>query len=195
MVCRQILLGALLLLGSASASAEAVDPPGLIEKLEQRIALDEQVSGTFEQKKFITVLPEPLRSQGRFSYHREDGLVWETLTPIPNRLVFDQQGIHQSVEGKTVWEVDAQQPAVVTITRVISSVLAADWQGLQDYFALDGQMDAQGWQLQLTPRDDVLEQIVGSIFITGDRVLSRMVLMEPNGDRTEISFSVNSAPS
>lgn len=183
------LAGASALAGESPASAE------LIARLEKRITLDQQVSGTFQQKKFLTVLPQPLHSNGRFSYDQRDGLVWETLAPIPNRLVFDRQGIRQSMDGKTIWEVEAQQPAVVTITRVISSVLAADWQTLQTYFDLSGTVGEAGWELSLVPRDDVLKQMVDSIRIRGDRVLASMVLMEANGDRTEIRFTVDSVPS
>ncbi|MEX1032914.1 MAG: outer membrane lipoprotein carrier protein LolA [Cellvibrionaceae bacterium] len=163
----------------------------LIAQLEQRIELAETIKGTFNQRKTISVLPEPLHSHGTFGYDRRTGLEWETLAPIANRLVFDDQGIRQSVDGQAVWEIDVSQPAVVTVTRVISSVLAADWSTLQDYFSLSGSIDEQGWQLRLEPDDVVLAEIVSAIAVSGNRVLSRMTLLEANGDRTEITFSVH----
>lgn len=181
----------LALLAFGFANAEGMDPQGtvaLIGQLEERIALEQNTSGSFRQKKFISVLPNALESHGSFAYDRNAGLVWETLAPIPNRLVFDKQGIRQSMNGETVWEIGAQQPAAVTITQVISSVLAADWTTLSEYFSIDGSVDAAGWQLQLKPRDEVLEQVVSSISVSGDRVLENMTLVESNGDRSEIAF-------
>lgn len=167
----------------------------LIEKLEARIALEQNISGSFQQKKMISVLPDALHSHGKFAYDHDTGLVWETLAPIPNRLIFDKQGIRQSVDGKTVWEIGAQQPAALTITRVISSVLAADWASLREYFSIKGSVDESGWQLQLRPRDEVLNQVVSSISVSGDRVLKAMTLLESNGDRSEITFAVQEFPS
>lgn len=183
-----VVVFALLVAAIATADSEEKDSTALIKQLEARIALEEKISGSFQQKKYISVLPDALESHGRFTYDHDAGLMWETLAPISNRLVFDKQGIRQSMNGETVWEIDAQQPAVVTITQVISSVLAADWGTLREYFSIDGDMDAAGWQLQLNPRDEVLEQVVSSISVTGDRVLETMTLVESNGDRSEIAF-------
>jgi hypothetical protein len=175
---------------SATEKAQT-DPSALIDTIEQRVGLRQRTAGSFTQEKFIAVLPQPLQSHGHFSYDPKSGLVWETLAPIANKVTFDQQGIRQSVEGETVWEIGAKQPAVTTITQVISSVLAADWQSLQAYFAINGSLGSNGWMLRLEPRDEVLAQIVKTIVLQGDRELSRMTLMEANGDRTEIRFQMH----
>lgn len=180
------------------AASVAGDPSGvaqaessLVARVQAQIALEEEVSGSFQQKKFIAVLPQPLHSSGRFHYQRNAGLLWETVEPIASRLVFDDRGIRQSVDGETVWEVDAQQPAAVTITRVISSVLAADWDTLRQYFSIEGAVEQGHWQLELSPKDEVLSQVVSAIIINGDSALRVMMLKEANGDRTEISFQVS----
>lgn len=161
----------------------------LIEKVQERLVLDKVVSGRFQQDKYIAVLPQPLRSEGRFSYDPEQGLDWETLSPIANRLRFNEQGIVQTVDSKVVWEVDAGQPAVVTISQVMSSVLAMNWEVLQEYFMLSGSVSADSWQLHLEPREAVLKQVVDAIAISGNRDVESLTLMEANGDRTEIKFS------
>ncbi|MGQ9427307.1 outer membrane lipoprotein carrier protein LolA [Gilvimarinus sp. F26214L] len=164
--------------------------PDLLAQLEGRIELSETVRGSFAQSKFIAVLPAPLKSSGAFSYEQGGTLVWDTREPIANRLVFDAQGIHQSVEGKTVWEVDGETPAATTITRVISSVLATDWDELQNFFVMEGEVNEQSWELYLQPKEAVLEQVIQSVTVRGDRQLESMVLMEANGDRSEITFAV-----
>lgn len=160
----------------------------LIAAVQQQLVLDEVVSGDFQQDKYIAVLPQPLRSEGRFRYDPEQGLEWETLRPVANRLTFSEQGIVQSLDGEVVWQVDGSQPAVLTISQVISSVLALDWNRLQDYFQLKGQADAGAWQLVLEPRDTALKQFVETIAISGNQRVEALSLLEANGDRTEIRF-------
>lgn len=187
------ILFALILAAGVQAQDNQAGDEDLLQALEERLQLRQATAGEFRQLQYIAVLPQPLSSSGRFSYHPEDGLIWETLEPIPNRLEFDDAGIRQSVEGDTVWEVGADQPAAVTITRVISRILAADWPGLREYFAIEGSVEPQHWELDLQPRDEVLGQVVESITLSGDEALSTMVLHEPGGDRSEIHFDI-SAP-
>lgn len=188
MTIRSLCLSALLLVHAVAAANEQVTTEQLIEAVQSRLVLDEVVSGRFVQDKHIAVLPQPLRSEGRFSYDPQQGLEWETLSPIANRLTFNEQGISQTVDGQVVWEIDASQPAAVTISQVMSSVLAMDWKVLQDYFSLQGQVEGEGWRLHLTPRDSALKQVVEAISIAGDSEVESLTLMEANGDRTEIRF-------
>jgi hypothetical protein len=191
----KLFLFAVLMAMVAAAVAEPASDDGatLIAAVEERVGLRQGTAGEFGQNKHMAVLPQPLHSRGEFAYDPQSGLVWETLAPIPNKVIFDQAGIRQSMEGKTVWEIDARQPAVATITQVISSVLAADWEGLQAYFHIDGSIDSAGWRLQLSPLEEVLAQVVDGIELEGDRELSRMTLMEANGDRTEIQLHMHPA--
>jgi len=159
----------------------------------QRIMLSADVSGTLTQKKYIDVLPQPLLSDGEFDYAQHRGLKWTTLRPIDSLLVLDDQGIRQNVDGETAWEIDARQPAAVTITRVMAGLLASDWQVLQQYFEISGRVNADSWQLDLLPTDAGMQSIVTSLAVTGDKFVETMIMHEANGDRTEITFQINAA--
>lgn len=188
MMVRNLCCLALLFLGLSASASDQVASAELIEAVQSRLVLDEVVSGAFQQDKYINVLPQPLRSEGRFTYDPEEGLDWETLRPMANRLTFNEQGVSQTVDGKVVWEVDATQPAIVTISQVMSSVLTLDWSVLQEHFQLQGQVEESGWQLHLEPRDSGLKQVVEAISLAGNRRVESLTLMEANGDRTEIRF-------
>jgi len=162
----------------------------VINAISGRIEVADTVSGRFQQKKYIDVLPQPLHSHGTFTYSSKQGLVWTTLEPIASELVFNEQGIRQDMEGKTLWQMDADQPAVLTITRVMSSVLALDWDALREYFVVSGEITDAKWQLHLVPRDPVLLDLVSELTVSGNRQLQHMTLHEANGDRTEISFTI-----
>ena len=160
-----------------------------VKKISDHIQLVDSVSGRFQQDKTISVLPKPLKSSGEFSYSSVNGLEWNTQQPIPSRLIFDKDGIRQEMDGKILWQVEAEQPAVATITRVIVSVLALDWQTLDDYFSISANYDGGQWQIDLVPKEQVLLQLIASLTVTGNRQLEKMTLYEANKDRTEIYFT------
>ena len=49
-------------------------------------------SGSFEQSKSLTGLPNPLESNGTFFFHCDLGVVWKTVTPIQETLVLNNSG-------------------------------------------------------------------------------------------------------
>lgn len=163
----------------------------LFSDIEKIMVIGGSVEGRFEQDKFIKVLPKPLFSKGVFSYEEASGLDWLTQTPIVSRLVFNDQGIRQDVEGNTVWEIDGMQPAVLSITRVMTGVLSGNWPVLNEYFEISGKADKNSWQLTLTPKDEVITQLITSLSVSGEKSLKNLTLFEANGDRTEISFVID----
>ena len=185
----------LLNLPFAFAQSQQAELEALTNHISQRIVLNEDVDGTFVQHKFIKVLPRPLISRGKFSFSGDEGLDWLTQQPIQSRLMFDDKGIRQEMDGKMLWQIEAEQPAVAMITRVIVSVLALDWQTLDDYFIISGSYNDNQWQIELVPKEQVLLQIIESLAVSGDQHLEKMVLFEANEDRTEISFAFDNTNS
>lgn len=176
---------------SAPVLAQAQNDAQVIAAISEHMQVADEVSGDFVQEKTIQILPQALRSTGSFSYSQSAGLEWVTHQPIASRLVFDAKGIRQDVNGKTVWEVDGQQPLVLTITRVMTSVLSLDWAALQNYFEVSAKIESGSWQLRLIPRDATLLQIIESMSVVGDTELQEMTLHEANGDNTLIKFTIN----
>lgn len=165
------------------------DFESVANKISQQIGLSDNIAGNFEQFKYISVLPNPLKSVGNFTYSKHEGLDWLTTQPISSRLTFNDEGIRQEMDGKVVWEIEAEQPAVATITRVIVSVLALDWRTLQDYFVVTAGFKDQAWQINLIPKEQAMLSIVNSLKVSGQNQLEKLVLFEANDDRTEIEFT------
>ncbi len=179
------------------------------------------LSGTFNQKKYISVLPNPLLSRGSFSFSKgtaAPNLIWTTIEPIESVLYLDAQGIRQDVEGKTAWNIAADQPAVATLTEVITAVLSSDWTALKNYFDISivdlskeeiskehSTASVDNTIVQLTSRDAALKSVVTSMKIvlgvppTKELVaadlssiggdVKQLIMYEANSDRTEIAFS------
>jgi len=156
------------------------------------MAKQSQVAGKFIQAKHIAILPMPIRSSGTFSFTQATGLDWTVLQPVHSQMILDKQGIRQIQEGKVVWSLDANQPAANHISTIIASVLAADWQALNEHFTLSHKLSENHWDIDLLPTSQVLLSAIKRITLSGDQVLKSMTLFEANGDSTVIQFDISS---
>ena len=164
----------------------------LLDSINQRMPAVDHLDGEFTQTKTLTVLPQPLRSSGEFRFDSDSGLRWQVLEPIASLLVFNSKGMTQQQDGNTLWAIGADQPTVMVIGRIISALLVGDWALLDSYFNIDGELFADHWQLQLTPRNSTLQSLLQRIDLRGQQTVQALTLLEPNGDSTAIDFSIPS---
>jgi hypothetical protein len=68
--------------------------------------------------------------------------------------------------------------------RLFLAVLQGDSSGLQRDFDLQLKGDAKAWQLTLTPRSMLLQQVFKQINIDGGQLVQRIELLETQGDST-----------
>jgi hypothetical protein len=161
----------------------------LLEAITRQLHITETVAGRFEQKKSIKVLPRPLYSKGYFNIVKARGLEWKITEPIETELVFNFQG---GVQGPSVSMMGGgEQPAFKMIGQILQAVLTTDWQLLERYFSITGQLQGQDWVLELLPSTESIKTVLTRVELAGDRHLERVVLFESNGDRTEIFFFIN----
>ncbi|GAB1256024.1 outer membrane lipoprotein carrier protein LolA [Aurantivibrio plasticivorans] len=190
----KIWLLALLLIG-APLSAEQFEGDVLAERVQAIVQVSENVQGSFTQKKFIEVLPHPLRSSGEFAFSRDGGLLWKTLEPIASELHFNHLGISQQVDGETLWAIDPNQPITVALTQVLTGILSSNWEVLQEYFVLAGSIEEGRWSVQLTPKELSWSTVIDRLQVKGGGVVESIVMFEPNQERTEINLDVTYADS
>jgi len=79
--------------------------------------------------------------------------------------------------------------------RLFLAVLQGDSSGLQRDFDLQLKGDAQAWQLTLTPRSLLLQQVFKQINIDGGELVQRIELLETQGDSTLLRMINSSAAS
>lgn len=177
-----------------SSQAQDQQTNVLLSEIIQQVTMNDTVKGSFEQHKYIHILPQPLISKGVFQMDTKKGLAWQINEPVASRIVFDNSGIHQSKNGQTVWEVSNDRPGVAIIGQLMNAALSYDWALLEKYFSIDGSIDEQGsqrqWALTLTPKENTLQQSIKHISLAGGRQLTQLILFEVNNDRTEINFDM-----
>lgn len=162
-----------------------------LEDISQQLNISEDLRGEFVQRKYLSILPNPLQSRGNFAFHPGSGLLWETRQPLQSKLTFSAQGISQEQNGQITWLARADQPGVAVIGQIMTAILTRDWETLKEYFTLEASSDSNlsHWQLVLTPTQSTLAMVIQRIALSGDQHLRQMILFEHNGDRTEIDFT------
>ena len=136
--------------------------------------------GMFQQEKHLKFLRKPLISTGTFTYDQNKGVIWKTITPIPSTLLVNDAHLLIG-EGE-----QALPPA---FGRVFKALLGGELNRLSEGFEIIGKEQKTSWQLQLTPKDELLKKAIKSITLSGDSELRQLELNELNSNLTLIKFS------
>lgn len=188
---------ALLLLGSCALSVSpAFAAAPALDEITSQLQISETLAGEFVQRKFLSILPHPLQSSGRFAFQPDTGLEWETQQPLHSKLTFSTEGILQEQNGQQTWLARADQPGVAVIGQIMTAILTRDWDTLEEFFTLEvAPTDTSGqWTLVMTPTQATLASVITRIELSGDQHLRQMILLELGGERTEINFIPATGP-
>ena len=146
------------------------------------------VRGEFEQQKKMPLLSRPFLSQGKFLSVKDKGLVWDTLSPVPSKLIMTPGQLVQEAGGR-------QQVFKATgtgfdgLALLLPSLLNGDLKQLQNYFALKASGIASNWTLSLTPKPEELVAMIQEIVVTGGQgELKSILLSGADKDTTHIVF-------
>ncbi len=187
--------------GCMSTTEQTSSSPNTKEKqqaalktISEQVNAGEVITGHFEQRKFISILPQPLFSKGHFQLNLDSGLAWSITEPLPSHMIVDDKGIRQSQNGQQLWQISNDRPSAAIIGQLIRAALSFDWPVINTHFAIDicsnQHPENQQWQLTLVPKDKILQQVIRRINLEGNRHLEALILFEANNDRTEIVFQI-----
>lgn len=153
----------------------------------RRMVAPTSIHGEFTQERHITVLPLPLVSNGIFSYRKGNEMTWQTLAPVTSTIrVTPGQGIEIADAKGNYQEAASSQ----LLAEIFVGVISGDLEPLSGLFTIENEVEADGWQLRLTPREKALSGYVQSIVITGSDHVQFIQFTEANGDRTDIKLRV-----
>ncbi|MFU8789765.1 MAG: outer membrane lipoprotein carrier protein LolA [Methylobacter sp.] len=171
-----MLIKALLLffLLSAPSYADAV-----LAQIAARLVKTDITQGDFHQQKQLKVLRKPLLSTGTFTYHQSKGVIWKTQTPVVSLLLVSESKL---LTGQ------GEQALPAAFGKVFKAMLGGDLAALSEGFALTPSDQKTAWQLVLTPKDEMLKGLIGSMILSGDTELRRLEIRETGGNITLISF-------
>jgi len=147
------------------------------------------VVARFHETKRLALLSEPLASRGTLTFVPPDRLVRVTTEPGQTRLVIDGDRFSFcDATGSEAIDLSANP-----IAREVVSNFVVLWSG--DLAELDRRYEprftsgAEGWRLELIPRDARLREFVERVTLSGSgRAIERMEMVETGGDRTTTRF-------
>lgn len=136
--------------------------------------------GEFHQEKYLKILRKPLSSTGLFTYHRSKGVIWKTLAPIPSLLLINEAHLLTD---------QGEQAVPMVFGNVFKALLGGELDQLSSNFSITGEKQKNAWQLQFTPKGEMLKKVISHIQLTGDSELRSLMIQEVNGNKTQISFT------
>lgn len=179
------------LLTTAAPHVHAEEPPAF--DLGALFALSRNMPGLsarFTEERQISLLAEPLHSEGTLHFARGRGLVRHTTAPSRQSvLVTDKDLVFW--DGKTTRRVDLGSSVIVdTFVQAFSLLLQGNRADLEKRFALSFRSrGGEGWELSLTPKNADLAKVISSIALSGrGAALSTLVVHETNGDTSTTKF-------
>jgi outer membrane lipoprotein-sorting protein len=153
------------------------------------------LSARYREEKRITLLAEPLVSEGTVHYAPPQRLARHTRSPAPSSIVFDGTTLRFG-DAKSEERIDvSSNPVVRAFVESFVSVLAGDRSKLERTFVVgfragDAAHPGEHWELSLVPRDSSLLGVLREVRFAGDGVVvSQMRIREASGDEAITTFS------
>lgn len=169
--------------------------PLSIAQLMAGLAKHPQGAATFTEKKFISILEQPVESSGELLFIAPARLEKRTLKPKPETLVLD--GDTLTVERgrrKHVLQL-TDYPEVAAMIESIRATLAGDLKSLERVYqlALDG--SAERWTLVLTPLNPKVAAVIARIRMEGVKDVVRSVeILQADGDSSLMTIEKRATP-
>ena len=169
-----------------AASSAEVALTALMQKLSEVRA----AGGKFTERKYFSILDEPLILKGRVRYRAPDYVRKEYHDPDSES--YEVRGDDLTIEYPDGRRRDLsidEHPLLRAFVESYRGTLAGDLETLSRYFELElgGHMDA--WQLRLTPRNLELAEYLSAVVLRGrEGTVTSVETLEANGDRSVMTL-------
>ncbi|HEX7774917.1 MAG TPA: LolA-related protein [Parvibaculum sp.] len=144
----------------------------------------------FTEEKFISGMSKPLTSEGRLTASADE-VVWHMTSPFDVKTIIAPSGITQSIDGGTASPVAPGAAEMgAGVARSMAALMRGQWEELKTLFevTLPAAPAAGSWQVELKPRDQRLQGVLGAITVHGCQDVSSVEIARADGDHETIHF-------
>ena len=179
----------LFVLSSVFANANSDDDLLTLKSMMPKVC---HLAGEFSQSKQIKSIPVPLVSKGEFVYSCDFGLIWKTLTPVTESLVFSNKKHHFLVQDKfTVENLDGVQHYF--LADLLLGLMSGNTEFIAKEFELSTLSDVQKG-LTLQPKNKMVKQAIQSVVLkklddTNNKNALEITITDKNQQTTKIISS------
>ena len=173
------------LFGLLALGLNAHAAPFTVGQLLANLAKAPQGTATFSEKKYISILDQPVESSGELLFVAPSRLEKRTLKPRQESMVLDGDSLTLTRGGRRHALQLKDYPEVAGMIESIRGTLAGDRKSLERVYHLSLQGGSARWTLVLIPLDAKVGAVVARIQIEGreDEVRS-MEILQADGDRS-----------
>lgn len=161
-----------------------------LQALSKSLASAQLTTGHFVQERELTGFPKPMRTEGVYFLDLKKGIVWETLKPFANTLIFSEKGIKRiNKHGAQV--ISAQDiPYLKTVSALMLSLFSAQTEGLNKDFDILLKGSSARWSMTLVPKKtSALATVFNSLEITGAASPQSIKMVNRQNETTRLQLS------
>lgn len=181
------LFTAVLLLAGA-ASVRAAD--WQLADLMQALAQTKSAQARFVERKYISMLDQPVESSGELSFTAPDRMEMRTLKPRKQSMLLDGNRLTLEQDGRQKTVSLQSYPEVAAFVEGIRGTMAGDRQALEKVYRVHLLGTPARWQLMLVPREPSMSRIISRIRIGGSQgEVTQVAYDHADGDRSEMQIT------
>lgn len=161
-----------------------------LQALSKSLASAQLTTGHFVQERELTGFPKPMRTEGVYFLDLKKGIVWETLKPFANTLIFSEKGIKRiNKHGAQV--ISAQDiPYLKTVNALMLSLFSAQTENLNKDFDILLEGSSTRWSMTLVPKKtSALATVFNSLEITGAASPQSIKMVNRQNETTRLQLS------
>ncbi|MBN1378373.1 MAG: outer membrane lipoprotein carrier protein LolA [Gammaproteobacteria bacterium] len=149
------------------------------------------IEGKFEQERTLQGINRVIRSNGRFSIWRDNGIYWETSKPLFQATSFSKGSVYYWTDESNCESVKNDSYQISEkISQLMLAFFTADLKQLESDFEVIGKNTNKGWTIILDPSNMYVSKAVNRVTISGAEHVEKISLELATGDHTNIWLQV-----
>lgn len=187
-----VLIFALTVTLAAPAAAQQQSDADVISRINRVAASLSTIECDFTQTRHISMLNDKMTSKGKMYYQRSDKLRWQYTSPYAYTFIVNGAKVSMKSKGRTD-VVDASSNAFFKeLVRIMAGSVTGRCLSSDKDFKVALAVGKTEYVATLTPRRRQMQQLFKNVVLHFDKarsMVSRIELVEKNGDRTVIALT------
>ncbi len=183
-----------LLLSARFLQAEPLSPAdlkSLLGRIKEKRAAAPQLQADFQEEKNVKMLNKPITSSGKIWFQSPNKFRREAKGNSPSITVSDGQQLwiyYPKFHSAERYSLGHRSPLDAGISAITASL---NLENVEATYHISGTKEADGFQLQLQPRNPSMKRFLQTFTIrmNNDLQVARTEMVQPNGDRIVTTYS------
>jgi chaperone LolA len=167
------------------------DLKALLARIREKRAAAPQVQADFQEEKSVHMLNKPISSSGKIWFQAPNKFRREAKGNSPSITVSDGQHLwiyYPKFQSAEHYSLGKRSPLDAGIAAITASL---NLENVEATYHMAGTKEADGYQLQLTPRNPSMKRFLQtfSIRMNNDLQVVRTEMVQPNGDHITTTYA------